>query len=131
MELKDFIKQVLADVTNAVSESQQELKNGCVICPSNIAVDGVGEHVKAKGGETLKVSSVDFDVAVTVEKTDGINAKFGVVAAVINGGASGSSSDKSQELSRIKFAVPLIYPRVFVDKAPSTTYNYGTVPYSR
>lgn len=125
MELKDFIKQVLADVTNAVSESQQELKNGCVICPSNIAVGGIGECVKAKGGETLKVSSVDFDVAVTVEKTDGINAKFGVVAAVINGGASGSSSDKSQELSRISFSVPLIYPRVSIEKAPLSSVHYS------
>lgn len=119
MELKDFIKQVLADVTNAVSESQQELKNGCVICPSNISVNSTGEHIHAKGGETLKVSSIDFDVVVTVEKVDGVNAKFGVVAAVINGGASGSSSDKSQELSRIKFSIPLVYPRVFVDKARS------------
>ena len=125
MELKDFIKQVLADVTNAVSESQQELKNGCVICPSNIAVDGVGEHVKTKSGETLKVSNIDFDVAVTVEKADGVNAKFGVVAAVINGGASGSTSDKSQELSRIKFSVPLIYPRVLIEKAPLSKAHYS------
>ena len=35
MELKDFIKSVLFDVTEAVQECQEELKNGAIISPSN------------------------------------------------------------------------------------------------
>ena len=34
MELKDFIKTAISDITNAVSELQSELKNGAVINPS-------------------------------------------------------------------------------------------------
>ena len=34
MELKDFIKGVIFDITNAVKECQQELNNGAIIAPT-------------------------------------------------------------------------------------------------
>lgn len=34
MELKDFIKTALTDITNAVSELQMELANGAIVNPS-------------------------------------------------------------------------------------------------
>ena len=34
MELKDFIKTALSDITNAVSELQAELHNGAIVSPS-------------------------------------------------------------------------------------------------
>ncbi len=34
MELKEFIKTSLSDITNAVSELQAELQNGAIVSPS-------------------------------------------------------------------------------------------------
>ena len=34
MELKDFIKTAITDITEAVSELQEELKNGMIVNPS-------------------------------------------------------------------------------------------------
>ena len=52
MELKDFIKSVLFDVTEAVKECQEELKNGAIISPSNRSAE---EKVRAVSGD-LKIS---------------------------------------------------------------------------
>ena len=35
MELKEFIKTAIADITSAVSELQEELKNGAIVSPSS------------------------------------------------------------------------------------------------
>lgn len=51
MELKDFIKSVLFDVTEAVKECQEELKNGAIISPSNRSAE---EKVRAVSGD-LKI----------------------------------------------------------------------------
>jgi hypothetical protein len=61
MELKDFIKSVLFDVTEAVKECQEELKNGAIISPSNRSAE---EKVRAVSGD-LKISYIDFEVAVS------------------------------------------------------------------
>lgn len=35
MKLKEFIKEVISDVTNAIKECQEELSNGAIISPTN------------------------------------------------------------------------------------------------
>ena len=92
MELKDFIKSVLLDVTEAVKECQEELKNGAVISPGNRSAE---EKVRAVSGD-LKISYIDFEVAVSAssenlnngEKTGGVEVS-GSVTGVRFGGNFG------------------------------------------
>lgn len=60
MELKDFIKGVIKDVTDAVKESQDTLDNGAIISPIN---SKASEVIRSTRGD-LKVSYIDFEVAV-------------------------------------------------------------------
>lgn len=119
MELKDFIKSVLFDVTEAVKECQEELKNGAIISPSNRSAE---EKVRAVSGD-LKISYIDFEVAVSAssenlnngEKTGGVEVSGSVIGVRFGGkfgGKSVSEENKqvNENVSKIKFSIPVIYP---------------------
>ena len=119
MELKDFIKSVLFDVTEAVKECQEELKNGAIISPSNRSAE---EKVRAVSGD-LKISYIDFEVAVSEssenlnngEKTGGVEVSGSVIGVRFGGkfgGKSVSEENKqvNENVSKIKFSIPVIYP---------------------
>ena len=52
MELKDFIKGVVFDISNAIEECQKELKNGTIVSPTNSKAE---EKIRSKNGD-LKIS---------------------------------------------------------------------------
>lgn len=87
MELKDFIKQVLADVTNAVSESRLELKNGSIIAPSTSVRVQNGMLSQSKSASyTAQSSDIEFEVAVTVEDTDDKQGRISVLSSIVGFG---------------------------------------------
>ena len=70
MELKEFIKTAIADITGAVSELQNELDNGAIVSPSlpNPISNGT---IKDPDNNKVnrRISQIDFDVAITVGDT--------------------------------------------------------------
>ena len=118
MELKQFITEALRDITDAVKDCQQNVGNGAIFAPTN--ADG-GTVIRAKQGN-LTVSSVEFDVAVTAssENTDGISGGGGINVLGMQFGAKGNNEDKVAEAttSRIKFAIPVVYPPTDVEMKP-------------
>lgn len=106
MELKDFIKNVLADITNAVKESQEELTNGAIISPSSTSKES---NVNTKDGR-LRVSEIDFEVSVCASSSNGSGGKINVAVAVIKGGTGSESKTSSENISKVKFSIPVIYP---------------------
>ena len=73
MELKEFIKTAIADITEAVSELQEEMKNGTMVNP---------------GLDKKRECTVHFDLTVESSKEGGADIK------VISGGMSERSSNK-------------------------------------
>ena len=67
MELKQFIKAVLKDITDAISESQQENKNGSYISPSSISIQT--EDTVTTGDIKSLLRDIEFDVCLTAEKS--------------------------------------------------------------
>lgn len=106
MELKDFIKGVVADVTNAIKECQDELDNGTILSPINTDTK---EGIKTKDG-FLTVSKIDFEVSVSTSSTNEIGGKINVISAIVNGGVGSESKSSDNNISKIKFSIPLIYP---------------------
>ena len=78
MELKDFIKTAITDITEAVSELQSELENGAIVNPA--LPNAISTNTIAVDGSNRLISTIDFDVALTVGKADSIsgNAKAGI-----------------------------------------------------
>ena len=123
MELKVFIKTAIADITGAISELQGELQNGAVVSPampyaiSTNTIDADGAH--------RLISSIDFDVALTIGNTDTIsgNAKAGI--QIFSAKLSGDNQSSTENVSRLTFSVPVIYPtkRIITDQERAEEHN--------
>lgn len=112
MELKDFVKGVLADLTNAIKESQEELNNGAIVSPTGI--DTKDASIKTKDGY-LYVSHIEFEISVSASSTNSTNGGITVLSA-ITGGIEGKSVDEN--VSKIRFSIPLIFPSTMVSSLP-------------
>ena len=71
-------------------------------------------HIKTPDGYA-NISNIDFDVAVTTETTEGTSSgiKGGIaVAGIFNIGGNGNeeAAEKYQNVSRIKFTIPVLLP---------------------
>lgn len=88
MELKDFIKKVLADLVNSVEEVRSE------------------SHRDMHLTSTKENRTVEFDIAVTVEDSTAGSGKAGIkIFQIIEGGGEVSKESKNSSVSRIKFGV--------------------------
>ncbi len=91
MDLKEFVKKVIMDLDQAVSEANTETKR-------EVRFKGVKEHRTA----------LEFDVAVTVESTDsGMGGGEIKVWGIGQVGAAGSTELKNSTVSRVSFGVDI------------------------
>ena len=115
MELKEFIKTALSDITNAVSELQAELQNGAIVSPSvpnpiaNVTViDPQDDKINRP------ISKIDFDVAITVGSTDNIEAGGKVGIQIFSAKFGGNNENHTENVSRITFSIPVVLPNTHV-----------------
>ncbi|MFA5997549.1 MAG: hypothetical protein WC791_03625 [Candidatus Paceibacterota bacterium] len=88
MELKEFIKSVLKDITEAVEESRTSSTR-------DMHLDSLKDQ-----------RTVEFDVAVTAEDVTSASGKAGVkVFSMIEGSGETAKEIKNSTVSRIKFGV--------------------------
>jgi len=91
MELKEFVKKVIIDLDQAVSEANKETER-------EIRFKGIKEQRTA----------VEFDVAVTVESTDSGKGSGEIkVWGIGQVGATGSTELKNSTISRVSFGVDI------------------------
>ncbi len=106
MELKDFIKSTLVQLSKGIEEAKKELgddtKFKTIINPLTA---GYGK-VSVEGGFN-QIQEIEFDIALIVEQKSGGKAGIGVLASIITAGASKSTDDTHSETHRIKFKVPI------------------------
>lgn len=113
MELKEFIKETLAQIAAGVEAAQTEVRDaGGFVNPAHRT--GKQEQDKSHFGALVtgqNIFLVDFDVTVTVieaTETDG-KAKLNV-AGLLSLGTGGQSNASSSATNRISFKVPLAMP---------------------
>lgn len=108
MELKEFIKTAITDITEAISELQSELDNGAVINPS-ISRGEYGKAVLVDQG-VAPIEHLNFDVAVTATEASNVdgNAKIGI--SIFGAKIGTESNAKTENVSRLTFSVPIVFP---------------------
>ena len=106
MELKTFIKEALNDIIGAVEEVQSSNLKGKIV-PSDYA--GVNA---AKAGDLgiLKTQPIEFEIMVSINEKEGSEAKLNVVAAIIGGHIKGESNSSLENVSKLKFKIPIKLP---------------------
>lgn len=105
MELRTFIKETLKDILGGISDAQQEIKGGNIVPDLN--------EQGWKGLETGLTSyqAIDFEVSVNAVEQQGSEAKLNVVAAIVGAGVKGNSSAASEHTAKLKFRIPVQYPK--------------------
>jgi len=91
MELKEFVKKVIIDLDEAVSEANRT----------------TDREVRFKGVKESR-TAVEFDVAVTVESTDTTTGGAGIkVWSIAEVGVKGGAESKNSTVSRVSFGVDI------------------------
>ena len=115
MKLKDFIKQSIIEISEAVQESNDyadENKLNLIANPKNIH-ENINKRPTTDGedyGNYRYIENIDFDVAVTTGGEISGEAKGGIKIVSFQVGGGGSVIDKQQNVSRIKFTIPVCLP---------------------
>ena len=115
MELKEFIKTAITDITEAVSELQEELSNGAIVSPSlpnpisnSTVIDPDNDKVNRR------ISQIDFDVAITVGDTSATGAGVKAGIQIFSAKIGGESQTHTENVSRMSFSIPVVLPTVHV-----------------
>lgn len=110
MELRDFIKTTLTEISLGIKEAQEETKDlGVIINPSGLAVGNQGDKYLKHGGWRY-VQDIEINVAITISEIDGAKAGLGIVTGIFSGGASSSTENNNSSMSTIKFKIPVALP---------------------
>ncbi len=91
MELKEFVKKVIVDLDQAISEANTETKR----------------DIRFKGVKDTR-TVLEFDVAITVESNATTTGKAGIkVWGITEAGVDGSLQNKNSTVSRVSFGVDI------------------------
>lgn len=106
MNLRDFVKETLVEIAEAVDEANDALKDkGAFVNPVKVVphTGRATEHVR-------QLHEVEFDVAVTAEEGKETKGGLGIMVGTIGLGAQGKSETSGSTHSRVKFKIPLLLP---------------------
>jgi hypothetical protein len=99
LDVKDFTKDVLKQIAEAVKETRLELKS------DNITVSNAGIDYKAG------VSAVQFDVAVTISESNSSEGRAGIFVLGDTGLGGKKQKEKDNSIvSRISYELILQFP---------------------
>jgi hypothetical protein len=113
MELKDFIKQSLIQITDGVKEAQENIKDsGAYINPEGFHA---GENLRhGYNKEYRHVQKVKMSIAVNVVENSELKGGAGIIS-VISLGLSGKITDVNSTTNRLEFEIPISLPVMDID----------------
>lgn len=114
MQLKDFVKATINEISEAIRELQTEMSDGTVINPT---LAGSALLKTSKNGDIIRsIQQIQFDVAVSVTESSssGKNARFGILN-VLAADIDNSEKAKAGNTARLTFSIPVVFPATLVE----------------
>tara|TARA_R110002110_G_scaffold414041_2_gene642821 strand:- start:12 stop:401 length:390 start_codon:yes stop_codon:yes gene_type:complete len=125
MDLKEFIKNTISSISEAIIESQTELKDkGIIVNPEKMEIGKTGEKLLRSNGWRY-VQNLDFDILVGVDDKQGTDGKGELkVVGLFSIGGGINDENSTTNHNRIKFTVPVAFstsptPDEYKPKGPS------------
>ena len=108
MELKEFVTDVLQQITDGVVDAQ---KRGVFVNPRKKYHGVTPNSYHTIDGENYEESlqTVDFEVGLTNEVGSG-GGKIGVSLGSFSFGADGGGKTSNSSVTRIRFSIPMLLP---------------------
>jgi len=113
MDLKDFVKETLVQISKGVQESIEAVREsgGYTNPAAGGGVKNDNSSYFGSMGEGQNVFLVDFDVAVTVDENSEASGGGKLkVAGIFSVGGDAGISSKSSSTNRVSFKIPLALP---------------------
>lgn len=113
MDIKEFVAGALTQLVQGLNDAQGEImKAGGSVNPPVLETDQRRLIFcnNTESGKTI-IAEIEFDIALTVTQSEGNKAAIGVFTALIGAGAQTQAESVGQNTSRIKFSVPVLFPR--------------------
>lgn len=124
MELKEFIKTAITDITEAVSELQAELENGAIVNPSLPSPITNTTVIDPENNKINKpISTIDFDVAITVADTETRKAGGKLGIQILSANIGSDNKTNIENVSRMTFSIPVVLPAYHVKSAREIEYD--------
>jgi len=121
MDIKDFVRDTLVQISNGVREAQDVVREdgGYVNPAARVGAKDTAESHLTTINDGQSVFLVDFDIAVTVAEENSAEgeAKLKIASVLSVGGGAGTTTESTSS-SRIGFKVPLALP---VDEVSKNT----------
>jgi hypothetical protein len=117
MNLKEFVTESLVEIVSGISDAQARLvgsdaqvspKVKSLFTQSQTGGTNMALGWDSRGGV---IQVVEFDVAVTATEGTETKGGIGVVAGIFALGSQGKSEETNQSISRIRFKVPISFPK--------------------
>jgi hypothetical protein len=113
MELKEFVKTVLQEIVDGISEVQEyAIEKNAVIAPIKVTTNPASNSIRAQ--DTAKMMNepniIEFELLLCSTDTNKSKSGIGVFLTQLGMGKEQSKSNESSAYSKIKFSVPVIYP---------------------
>ncbi|MCI1683794.1 MAG: hypothetical protein LKI39_14765 [Bacteroides sp.] len=103
MNLKDFIKSTISEISSAVIELKAENEStGLIVNPRDIG----GPYIIGVVDDKREVSRIDFNLTVSEEDT--IDSGGGIKINVLNAGLNNKNSN--QAVNTVSFSILVAYP---------------------
>ena len=111
MDLKDFIKETVKAIVLATHELQEELKDaGSIINPPTIGSGNDTFEVSGPNHTLRRVQNIEFDLALNTSSSTSGGGKASMKIFVLEASVDASHARTNQEVSRVKFIIPLALP---------------------
>lgn len=110
MELKEFIKTTITQISQGIMEAQAELEGSdMIVNPSGLATSTNGDKYLRTDGWRY-VQNIEINVGITAFEKEGGKAGIGIVTGILSGGAQTSTDNSNQIVSTVKFDIPVALP---------------------
>jgi|SRR5690606_34602306 hypothetical protein len=112
MELKQFVTEALLQISGGIEDAQTKLREAGSGTRINTSITKDDSGNLVTGGRRDSVEFVEFDVAILANS--GTETKAGVgltVASLLSLSAGGKSNQSQGTESRIKFKIPVAFPK--------------------
>lgn len=120
MDLKEFVKESIVQISKGIEEANSELKDSdAMVNPIYVQMhskdaQGYGRTKERNpdftNPDAKLIQKVDFDVALSVEAGEQGSAGAKLSIASIGIGAEGKIESSNRSESRIKFSIPVVFP---------------------
>ena len=112
MEIKDFVKATITQITEAIEELNQELASReTIVNPRGLDQHSGGVPI---GGDRATLSHtaqiIEFDLLLQVTEGHGSGGRLGIFTSWVGLGGESKTEMENAAASRIKFSIPVVFP---------------------